>query len=325
MPRRTTRASLRLLLIPVLLAGVLLPQPAAQEPAPGVGTAPDAVRVELATGEVLIGTLISHEGNEIVLLHPRFGRLVIPKVDLLHPDQVPPPAGGARVIEVPLPAPTPPPPSWKGLAELGLTGATGNTSQSTFMAGLRAEHKTDELVKNIDFSFRRTEQSDAVTEEKSRLEGRLTWPELDSAWRTFLQGSIERDKFAQYDHRLAVAGGRGYAWEDTEETFLEGRFGLGVSKELGSPDDGIVPEGVLGLDYRHNYSKVESVTSTVELYPSLKDFGDYRALVRAAWEHKLAETSPWVFRVGGEDRFDKTPGTAKHNDLTYFISLGYTF
>jgi hypothetical protein len=300
-------------LVIALLAVSLLPRASAQQP--GVGTPPGAVRVELATGDVLIGQLLSWDGNELVLQHPRFGKMVIPKADLVHPDQLPPPV----IPEVP-------PAEWKGTADAGITGASGNSNNSLVIANVKMQKKEEDLVKDINFTYRRNEQENDVSEERWMAEGRLTWPEKDSPWRTFAQASLEHDQFKDYSYRAAVAGGRGYAWYDTEATFLEGRFGLGVSKEWDSPDDDLTPELVLGVDYRHNYTKTEAVTAGAELFPSLRDFpDDYRWIARAAWEQKLDEASPWVFRLGLEDKYDRTAGDAKHNDFIYFASLGYNF
>src|ERR1700675_519532 len=55
---KTMRSTLAILLLPLLLSASLAAPAAAQNPAP----APNAVRVELASGEIIIGVLISSDG-----------------------------------------------------------------------------------------------------------------------------------------------------------------------------------------------------------------------------------------------------------------------
>src|SRR5262245_39476955 len=159
------------LVLSLLVAG-LLPRASAQEP--GVGVPGGAVRVELVTGDVLIGNLLSWDGNELVLQHPRFGKMVIQKADLVHPDKLPPP-----VMPVVPPAP---PAEWKGVADMGFTGASGNSQNKILIANVRAEKKEEDLVKQVNFTYRRNEQDREVSEERWMLDGRLTWPEEDSPW-----------------------------------------------------------------------------------------------------------------------------------------------
>ncbi len=274
-------------------------------------------KVVLASGDSVTGVILAEDDEFITMQHPDLGVLKVPKIALAPP---------SAVIDVAVPEQTPPPSPWSGTFEAGVNGSTGNTDNQNIRGAFVAKHKTDTRVIDLGFTYQRATQDNEVTANNSLTEGRVTWPEADSPWGTFVGASVQTDKFRDFDYRVGVNAGRSYDFEDTKDTWLQGRFGLGLSKDYGGDDDGVRPEGVLGIDYWHNLSATTKVTAGGEIYPILNDLGQYRALARTAWQTQIADDSPWIFKIGLEMDYDSTAeGDVHKTDWDYFASLGYTF
>lgn len=274
-------------------------------------------KIVLANGDTFTGVLVSEDDQYLVIKHPTLGLLKVPKVSL-----APPPA----IIDVKVPEQAPPPSPWSGSLDMGVSGASGNTNNENFRTMFKATHKTETRVVDLGFTYKRAKQDGEVTEDNALAEARVTWPEADSKWGTFAGGSVEKDRFKDFDERVRLNVGRTYDFEDTKETFLQGRLGVGAVRDFGGEEDEWSPEGVLAIDYRHELSNASKVTASSEVYPILDDLGEFRSITRAAWETKLADESPWIFKVGLEHEYDsKADDDVKKTDWGYFASLGFTF
>jgi len=300
----------------LLIAAVLLPASRASAQAAPVAPAPQQ-KVVLASGDSFTGVVIAEDDAFLMIQHPDLGVLKVPKAAL-----APPPA----VIDIAVPEQTPPPSPWSGTLEGGINGTNGNSETQNIRGAFVAKHKTDTRVIDLGFTYRRATTDSDVTENNSLTEARVTWPEADSPWGTFVGASVQTDKFQDFDYRGVLNAGRSYDFEDTKDTWLQGRAGLGLTKDWGGSDTGVDPIGVLAVDYWHNLSATSKVTAGAELYPILNDLGQYRTLARTAWQTQLADESPWIFKVGLEMDYDTTAKDDVHKtDWDYFASLGYTF
>jgi len=287
------------------------------------------VQVTLVNGDVLTGVLVARTSERIVIDHALLGRVFLDPAAIR---TAPPPAEPPAPVVAPLAAPAVPPPApedeasaWDGTVDLGADVSTGNTDTADFRLGVDARREDEETQTDLSFVYRyRTEDGEA-TEDERALSGRYQWLEPDSAWRTFVEASWERDRFKDFDARVRLGGGRAYAFHDTDETQMIGRTGLGVTKEIGAPDEDLMLQGILGFDYEHQLAERQRFVSGVTLYPTLDDLGEYQAQGRALWELRVSETDPWALRLGVETKYDSDPGDAGTTDVNYFASLGYRF
>lgn len=215
---------------------------------------------------------------------------------------------------------------WTGSVALGLTGSEGNTERMSFRAEAQAMRTTESHETSASILYAYGRESSRATE--SRLDARLRndWLFKDSPWRLFALGRFEFDDFQDWMYRVSAFAGPAYAFVDTEKTLLLGRVGLGVSREFGGEDNAWTPEGLIGGDLRHQISDRQSITASVDFFPSLKDLGPYRFNATAAWEIVVDPSYGLTLRVGVENRYDSTPGVGfKRNDFTYFALLAWNF
>jgi hypothetical protein len=115
---------------------------------------------------------------------------------------------------------------------------------------------------------------------------------------------------------------------DDKDLTLRLRAGAGAVREIGRA--GVpsrwVPELVFGYDFRYAWNDRSSFVSTLDYYPRVDDFAQYRVRARAAYEYVLDPETGMILRLGAQDRYDSNPGPGvKRNDLTYFATWGMKF
>jgi putative salt-induced outer membrane protein YdiY len=217
--------------------------------------------------------------------------------------------------------------AWTGSVEVGINGSEGNTRTLNGRAAASAQRETDSMVTKARISYKVARTGSVTTENKAQADIRNDWKlEKDSRWSVFAQGAAEYDDFQNWDLRVSAFGGVGYRFIDEKDTKLNGRAGLGASKKIGGDDTDVVPEGLLGADFSHNLTERQKLTASIDLFPSLSNVGDYRAVTRAAWEVVVDPEVKMSLKIGVEDRYDSSAvaGT-KRTDFDYFALLVWSF
>lgn len=288
----------------------------------------ETVQITLSNGDVLTAVVVSWAPDLVVVDHALLGRVLIAPAAITSTAApgAPPPAAAAAPITLTTAEPAAEEPSpWSGIVDLGGDVNTGNTDTSDFRAAVETRRKDEMTQLDLSFAYRYKTEDEATTEDNRLLGVRHQWLDPGTAWRTFLEGSFEQDRFKDFDSRIRVGAGRAYAFHDTPETQMIGRAGLGAVQEDGGPDEHVMLEGILGFDYEQQIAERQRFISGVSLYPSLDEVGEYQAKGRAIWELQVSETEPWALRLGIESEYDSEPGDASSTDLHYFASLGYRF
>lgn len=326
-----------------LILPLLAPAALAQEAPPPAAAQPELdgflgqrVRLTLTNGEIVRGELTGLKDGVAVIKHPIFGDIAVARamVAQVALDEQP-----NATIPAPQPSPEAPPPEevpptptsflegWKGTVEFGLNGSSGNTERVNLRAGLGAARKTDKTDTTLNFTYSWARDDGDNTENRARLDARNDWLlGDDTPWRLFAKGSFEFDDFQEWDSRASLFGGVGYEFIDTSETFLLGRVGAGITREFGGEDNDIMPEGLLGLDFRHALTERQQINATAEFLPDLEDIGAYRAIGRASYDILIDPEANLKLKLGVEDRYDSDPGDGfKRNDFDYFALIAWEF
>lgn len=214
---------------------------------------------------------------------------------------------------------------WENHAEFGLDGSSGNADTLAIQTGLEMKRKTDRYTFALDFDYRQASASNQTTEDNGRLN--LDYDRLfkDSPWSAFGKFGMEFDEFKVFDLRLNLNAGLGYYWIRNDNTNVVTRFGAGASKEIGSPDDAWIPEGVFGFEADHQLSSRQKVKAKLDYFPAWDDFTNYRLVADLAWETLLDSSDNLSLRLSLTDRYDSTPQGAEANDFYYSALLLYKF
>ncbi len=215
---------------------------------------------------------------------------------------------------------------WKGSVEAGLTGSGGNTDRISFRTSVNAKRTTERYETSFGAAYQYAKSEGQESANRLELNLRNDWLFKDSKWRFFAQGKYEGDQFQDWDHRLSGFAGVGYEFIKNEKTLLIGRVGFGGSYEIGGEDEEFRPEGLVGVEYARQLTERQRLTAASEYYPDLSDLGEFRWNNRATWEVMVDPETNLFLRLGAEHRHDSQPGTGrKHNDLDYFLTMGWSF
>lgn len=214
---------------------------------------------------------------------------------------------------------------WENSAELGVNGSAGNSESSSFQTGTRLKRKTDFTLFDLRATYNRTSANGAETQNNALIY--TNWERFlgDSPRTLFVKNGLEFDKFKAFDYRYFLNAGMGYHFVQTDALTLAGRFGAGVSREFGGPDDRWVPEALFGGDYEHQVNARNKLIAKVDYFPEWGDFANFRLISDLAWEYLISADGNLSFKLGATDRYDSTPNGRKPNDVNYSALILYKF
>lgn len=304
--------------------------------------------IQLSTGEVLKGKIVSQTETEVRFAHPVLGEWVFQKNAITVLPGAPAAPAGALPAAVPAapeapaaaaaippvePAVPPKPPEpdsfwsgWKRSVDAGVNGADGNSENLAIRAGIKLKRTTSEIETAADAGY--IYNSSNGRKDKSRFEAnvRNDWFFKESNWGLFVQGKAEYDEFQNWDYRLSTAAGPSYTFIKDDTTLLRGRQGGGITREFGGDNQDIIPEGFVGFDFEHKFTDRQSVYVSGDYIPSFQEISDYRLNGKAGYKIIIDPESKMNLQLGVADRYDARPGpNTRRNDIEYFATIGWEF
>ncbi len=210
---------------------------------------------------------------------------------------------------------------WEGGAEIGISGTDGNSQATSFRAGTKLKRKTEVDEWTFDVTYLKASANGIESQHNAIQNYRYERSFGDTRWSWFAKEYLEYDEFKAFDLRLALNGGVGHKFIDTDVTKLKGRFGAGVSHEIGGPSDEWVPELVYGADFERKLTERQKLSLTVDYFPEFGAFHNYRMVSDFGWEVLLDEAHNLNLKLSVNDRYDSTPNGRKPNDINYALLL----
>lgn len=289
-----------------------------------------ADRLRLQNGDVLSGEIVETTDAGVVLVHPALGRLAVAA------DQIAAQARGDAALP---PPPAPPPPArpgiagtrflrgWKKQLQLGFNGSKGNSETQDILAGARGSYADDAKRWQVDSGYVRASTDGTRTKSQAFAMAMRDFLFPGKRVFAFASGRYDWDQFQDWDHRLSLAAGAGYALLDGEKLDVRGRLGLAGTKTFGSPgDDRWVPEAVIGLESEWLPAERQRLTAYTTFYPALSGSGGFRNLTGVDWSLRIADGLGLSLNLGVQNEYESevAPGI-EPNDLLYRAALLYDF
>lgn len=219
----------------------------------------------------------------------------------------------------------PPPKPWEGSFELGVDGTEGNSQTFNLRFRTKMKRKSKLHVLSADLDYHRNSNDSVETANQAFLDWRCEHLFEPSPWTWFVHGTVEYDEFKAFDLRVAVDTGLGYRWIKTDRTDLLTRLGGGFSHEIGGPDDSYRPELVFGIEFEHKLTDRQKLTAKVDYMPDVTDFTTFRLTSDVGWQAIIDQTMNLSLKASVLDRYDSTPEGKKPNDLTYGLTLLWSY
>jgi putative salt-induced outer membrane protein YdiY len=210
---------------------------------------------------------------------------------------------------------------WEGGIEVGISGTNGNSESASFRAGMNLKRKAKVHETTFDLTYVNTTANGLETQNNAIQNFGYERSFGETRWSFFAKEFAEYDEFKAFDLRIALNAGIGYKFIDSETTKLQGRYGAGVSHEIGGPNDEWVPELVYGADFKRQLTKRQKLELKVDYFPEWGNFEDYRMVTNLGWEVLLDEEHNLNLKLSINDRYDSTPNGRKPNDINYALLL----
>jgi putative salt-induced outer membrane protein YdiY len=215
---------------------------------------------------------------------------------------------------------------WDGSFAFGVNGTSGNSENSNLNLTVDAKREDDVGITDILLTYFYASNDIATTTDQifaqARHERKLANPNF--TW--WFSGFYQRDRFTNFDYRIGAHTGLGILLYEFDDRFLKFRSGAGASREVGGVNDEWIPELQFGLDWERRLTDRTKLFATVDVFPNVQDFSDYRANTEAGIETLLDEALDMRLRAFLLNRYDSTPDPGNvSNDVNYGLSLVFGF
>jgi putative salt-induced outer membrane protein YdiY len=211
---------------------------------------------------------------------------------------------------------------WDTGVELGVNGSSGTSESLSIRTGgyMKRESRFSKLDLRTNYNY--TTNSGRETQNNAELDARNDWL-LDehSPWTLYGTGNLFYDEFQAFDLQTSANTGVGYRFVHEPGLDFITRFGGGVSREIGGPDDRWVPESLVGFEYAQQLSATQKFYGKLDYYPEWEEFGEYRLVADTGWEIVLVQPSNLSLKISATDRYDSTPNGAEPHLLNYSVLL----
>jgi putative salt-induced outer membrane protein YdiY len=219
----------------------------------------------------------------------------------------------------------PEPPKWEGRAELGISGATGNSERFALLGRTEMTRKFDEDLLYFLFQADYEEDEGERTENEFLFATRYEWKTREK-WYGFAKLALEHDEFEDLDLRSTLTIGARHDTYKSKRQQLISRMGIGYQREdfkTGDSQDQAIFD--LGMDYRLEVSKWLRFTQDVAYLSVIDDpIDDYRAVFRTGAEVPIGNKEAWKIRMGVTNEYDNDPQPGvDHLDTKYTLNLIY--
>ncbi|MGI9517303.1 MAG: DUF481 domain-containing protein [Pirellulaceae bacterium] len=217
-------------------------------------------------------------------------------------------------------------PVWDGSFAFGLNGKSGNSENYDMNLTFDAKKDGEFAITEFLLTYFYSTNDIATTVDRLYTEARQERKLQNPNFTWYYSGFFERDRFRNFDYRIGAHTGIGILLYEFDDRFLKSRIGAGASREVGGLDDDWKPELQLGLDWERYLTARTKLFATVDAFPNVQDFSDYRVNTRAGVETLLDKALDMRLRAFIFNRYDSTPEPGDgSNDLDYGLSLAFGF
>ncbi len=215
--------------------------------------------------------------------------------------------------------------AWNGSFDLGANGSEGNSQSFNLRAGLNMKREAPWNITTITGNYVNNSANSTQTADRLFLEGRYEWLFAGSPWSLYVHNTTDYDEFRAFDVRVTADASVGYQFWKTDVSHFKTRIGPGASREIGGPNDEWIAELVFGAIYERQISKYQKFNFTIDYFPKITDYTNYRINAQINWEVVLDEINNLSMKVGVVDRYDSTDEGKKPNDIDYKTLLVWSF
>ena len=278
-----------------------------------------AETIELKSGDKIEADVIEHREDVVVVEHPVFGRVEIPRDDIVVEEkEVKRGLFGSPVLR-----------GWTRELGAGFAGATGNAESASINAGLDISRETDGYRGS--FMAQYFYSSDEGATATSQFFARYIHDFLLPRSRFFitLGTRYDFDDFQSWRNRISAQLAPGYDIVENETWYLRTNIGVGVAHETGRSlpffDSRTRPEGVVSLAGKWRTREGQTFTADTTYFLDFDDIPEFRLISNARYGIDLGAVMEGLgLQIGIRNEYDSLAEGDK-NRFNYFGNLTYKF
>lgn len=225
----------------------------------------------------------------------------------------------------------PPKVKWTGDVSAGalLTRGNSNTDNANIAFNLVRRAEDDRITFAGGYLYGRQENPDthekSTTQDNWFLMGKYDYF-FNPKFYGYATARVERDRIADLNLRFTPGAGVGYQWVEKPDFKFSTEGGVSWFYEDFTNATDTDEHFALRLAYHVEKTLKENIKlfHNLEYYPSIEDSADYFVTTDAGIRATLTKTMFTEFKV--QLNYDSTPAEgAKHTDVRYIASVGFTF
>lgn len=292
-----------------------------------IGTQSFADTFELENGDKFEGEVVNETDTEIVVKHPVFGEMTIPKSSIKKEEPPNPGLFGTSFLR-----------GWDRSVEFGFNGSSGNSDSIGINAGTRlfGEGKWYRARFRGQYFFASqravTEATKIKTTNNAFVDYRQDFLIFgDAPFFVWVNARYDYDEFQDFENRFTGQGGAGWEIYNNDTIVWLWNLGAGVNYQGGVINDAI-GEFTTGMDFSWNIMEGQVFRADTYYYADFERWSDYRIISNAVYELSLGWLDGLALNAGlkNEYRNEVTPPQApnlrnENNNLQYFGGLTYNF
>lgn len=268
----------------------------------------ETITVKLISGDVVTGELIERTEERIVLQHPIFGRLEIPKheisADTLHPG-----IAGTRILE-----------GWDKNLTVGFSGSEGDTDEADVLAGITLGYTDERRHWELDARYELSYADNDIDDHNARATALRDQFFRDSRWFFFNYVQYDYDDFEAWEHRVTTGLGPGYKIIPDGSFRLSARGGPFFTYEFGDVNDAR-PEGAAGLFALWTIREGNTLRLS-DVFLQTLDHWEYRNITRLEWRIRVTAARGLSLKFGVDNEYDSASEDSKNN-LKYYSAVAF--
>lgn len=288
--------------------------------------AASADKIETVDGDVINGTIVEENDDEIVVESPTVGRVTIPRAQVKPPEPAAEPNPGLFGT-----------PILRGFKRNLSFGASGTQSviddaKVNVQLNLERLNERHEQFFRTQYYFSAA-QPDAAAPQQTNNNNAAVYYDHNYRFANiplflFGSGGYDFDKFQDWTHRIVGNGGLGWRFVDTDRWKIRGRTGPGVSYTfecgpLVTASCFTRPEWLVGLNFRLIFDEDDYMQLLNTYFQDLDDTSIRRYVLSYAWFIGLGYVKGLGLNLGVDFEYDT--GRTVPTDLKYFANIAYGF
>ena len=266
--------------------------------------------IELTNGQRFYGPLAKGENEEMMMVNTEQGPVGLSTTDII--SMYPVEAGFWDRLDI--------------SADLGFSWDKGS-NVGKYSIGVSTELRNPRFVSRASFTSEITTQEGRDDTSRANLDATHVVFHQNKRYHA-LYGGMENNDELGVDLRVLVGAGYGTVPIRTQRTWLMVGGGLAVNHEIpieGDAETNLEAVGMLTYDYFKYSDPERSLKSNLRVFPSLTDFGRWRATFDLDFRWELVSDLYW--KMYFYTSYDSDPISAEGASSDYGVtsSLGYKF